>query len=209
MDTLKELADIATSVRSELDKAFRFRYSDSEVNAQVYDAEVMKCMDVLVSVQKLRGASEKEVKREIEHLSRPGTGTCAYTGDLLPDCDYMVFVRGISEATPVVLGEEIAHGEHETEHVRRIGSRKGYFEEFGTAAPEFIGYLGMHCMAKKVLPAGKHITLDMHKADLAHKAGYTYASRLVNSGKEIPYADIFHAKDRKEMWDIMKDVTGP
>ena len=208
MERLEELKKIADGVRKDLDKRFRFDYYDSEVNAYVGDASMEGCMREFLAMERLRGAPESEVKRQMEHLSNPGSGACIYIGDV-SDTDYAVFVNGVSEATPILLGEEITHGEHVTEHVRRLGSLEGFYREFGHAAPELLGYLGMHIMAKKLASAGNAITLDTSKTEGAHKAGYTYASRLINSGKEILYPDIFHAKNRKEIWDIMKDITGP
>ena len=205
MKQLKDLENMAAGVRDELDKMFRFLYKDSEVNAYLGDASRKRCMKTFLAVEKLRGAPESEVKKQMEYLSKPNSGTGISIGDV-SDMDYAVFVNGMSNVTPIVLGEEITHGEHQTEHVRRLGSVAGFRKEFSDAAIEFLGYLGMYCMAKKVASAGNSVILDTTKADDAHNAGYNFAKKLISSGKEIPYPDIFHAKNKEEIRNIFNDI---
>lgn len=207
MERLEELKKIADGVRKDLDKRFRFDYYDSEVNAYVGDASMEGCMREFLAMERLRGAPESEVKRQMEHLSNPGSGACIYIGDV-SDIDYAVFVNGMSKATPIVLGEEVTHGEHKTEHIRRLGSVEAFYKEFSPAIMEILGYLGIYCMAENLVSAGNHVTLDMEGSDDGHMAGYACARYMIDSGKEIPYTDIFHAKTGEEILRIMKEIVG-
>jgi hypothetical protein len=205
MNPLKELEDIADDVRRELDGQFRFIYPDSQVRAYLGDIKMQGCLDEFLEISRKKGLSKWDVNDQLNHLSTPDAGTCIYTGDVSA-MDYAVFVGEISEKTPIILGEEITHGEHGTEHIRRLGSAEGYHKEFGPAAPELLGLLGTYIMIKKLSSDENPITLVFKGSKGAHWAGYTYAKRLIDSGKEIPYPDIFHAKNRQEIWDIIKGI---
>lgn len=204
----KGLEDEATRVRKDLDGLFKFIYADDEVNAYVGDVCTKRCMEEFIAAAKLTGIPELEVRREIGYLSGSNSGVAIYIGDV-SDTDYAVFVRGVSEATPIILGEEITHGEHKTEHVRRLGSVAGFHNQFGDVSIEFLGYLGLYHISKGVASASNSVVLDVSRADGANRIGYDYASRLIRSGKEISYPDLFHAKNNKEIWDIVNDIIGP
>lgn len=204
----KRLEDMASEVRDELDSVFRFRYRDSEVIAELVDVSRKSAMDALLLLaDRLEGAPAPELKRRLRLLAKPGGAMYAYIGD--SNTDYQIFINGMSAATPIILGEEITHGEHATEHVRRLGSVQDFNREFDEDSIEMLGYLGRFWMARKAAMAGKRVTFKRFKGDDMYPEGYDHAVQLISSGKDIPYVDIFHARDRKEMWDIIKGITGP
>jgi hypothetical protein len=210
---LKELQEQADSVRGELDRAFRFRPEGAKSYFGDIDVEESARAFGLFAVA--RRYSKPELEREIQYLRRPDAATCMFLGDV-SNYDYAVFVRGVNDLTQVILGEQISCGEYMAEHVRRLGSLEGFYREFNRISPELIGALGRHIMEKKADSEGNETEVDERKFGLnpnpeydPQLAGYMYACRLVDSGKEIPYHEIFHAKDKREMWDIVKRITGP
>ena len=212
------LFDMAKGVWEELNGIFRFKYTDTE--GQIYSLTDPDAQRLYLGLQKLRGRSDEYAKEELrKRLVGERNAECHYVSDIFkgnPDhpVDCMIFVPDVHDCTPISLGEEITHGEHTSQHVRDSGSYAEFARRFSQPTKEFLGLLGAAVIAKS---HEVEITLrppevsggDVDQYDLDHWIGYDVAGQLVNSGREIPHSNLFHAPDQKALWGMVKEIVRP
>jgi hypothetical protein len=212
------LFDMAKEVWEELNGVFRFKYTDTE--GQIYSLKYPDAQRLYLDLQKLRGLSDEHAKEELrKRLVGQRNEECHYVSDIFknsPDhpVDYMIFVTDVHDATPIALGEEITHGEHTTQHLRDSGSYAEFARRFSQPTKEFLGLLGSCRIAKShnavINVYEPEVTGgDVDQYDLDHWIGYGVVAQLVNLGKEIPYAELFHAPDQKIVWSMVRELVQP
>ncbi len=145
-----------------------------------------------------------------------GAGKCINTnglgaGSSLPQIDYIVFVPEIGEITPVVFGEEITHGEHCLFH----GSNWCDYEmKFSQPSYEHVAFLGNMLIGEKTemkMVSEEVLRLDSRsniESEINHFMGYSSADQLAKKGT-VPFRDIFHAENEKELWKTVNDIIIP
>lgn len=216
------LFNIGKQVCEDLDKVFKFKYRDVKGHVLTMTNPEAQRLYVQLLVNG-RGYDDFEVRGELrKFLSGELGGTCEYTGDLIPEiADYIIFLPKPSDATPYVLGEEVAHGEYATEHIRDIGCPYKFQDKFTSPIEEFMGMLGINIIAMKQLETKKHKKIEIKYApprfidgivsqnDLEHWIGYAAANQLVRANESIPFSGLFHAEDQKKVWSMVKEIITP
>lgn len=210
------LFEMAKVVCRDLDSVFRFKYQD--VEGQIYSLIDPTVQRIYLTLLEGRGESEEAAKEDLQkRLAGERNEVCHYVGDVLAGKpDYIIFVPDVSAVTPIILGEEVTHGEHNTQHIRDNCCYGEFLKRFSSPTSEFIGMLGLYHIAKSrysdvafhLIPP-KVIDGDVDRDELGHWIGYLVASQLLESGKEIPYSGLFHAPDQKTVWSMAKELVRP
>ena len=204
------LETAAGKVRKQLDEVFRFKYADDQVRAYLKAGPpIVDVQAEVLRISRLKGVDPCGTWSVLNGFAvDPDFATSIYTRDI-SDFDYSVFLSDISYKTPLILGEEITHGEHETEHTRRLGSNKDFYTKFSPPSIELLGYLGMDHIARTAPKLERSITIsDSDYLECCHIIGYSVAKQLIDSGN-VPHSDLFHAGDQAAIWSIAKDIVKP
>ena len=216
MKSYEHLIREAGDVFENLDGVFRF---GQETSAQLYDITSPDAQKLFKGILIARGylpeASETGLSK---YLRGESLASCFYTADITGgEIDYVIFVGEVHKAAlPVIMGEEIIHGEHHTKHARN--SCKPFNELFTDLPVECLGFLGALYVADN---SGTDVfyrlnitqpSLDhdfVSREDANHFIGYMIATQIHESGKEIPYRDMFHAPSQNEMWEVVRGIVRP
>jgi hypothetical protein len=146
-------------------------------------------------------------------------GGATYSGDLElgldPHPDYLVFmsVRSSAVLFPIVLAEEITHGEHMAGVINWEGiSFPEYRSRFSSMTEEFLGYIGR----KKIIEAAGlvggyepiiDLSREMTEDDWAHKLAYLAVDDLFENNRDLPLRELFRAPDEETFWKIAKEAV--
>ncbi len=216
------LFEMAKEVCEELDTLFRFKYQD--VEGQIYSLADPTAQKMYLTLLGARGESEEAAKEDLrKRLARERNEVCHYVSDIFTEKgspDYIIFVPDVSDVTRVVLGEEVTHGEHSTQHIRDNRCYGEFLKKFSSPTREFIGMLGVyHIASLEARRKDSDVSIDlippkvvdgsMDQDKLGHWIGYLVASQLLESGEEVPYSGIFHAPDQKTVWSMVKEIVRP
>ncbi|MCK5019060.1 MAG: hypothetical protein KAS32_18510 [Candidatus Peribacteraceae bacterium] len=215
MSSETKLFEMAKEVYGDLNDVFKFKYSD--VFGQICSLKDPTVQKMYKSLLGIRGKTKEAAEEDLaKRLSGELQEECHYVDDVFNNkIDYIIFVPDESSVTPMVLGEEVTHGEHTSQHIRDIGSHKNFKKSFSVQTREFMGMMGVLNILKNypdfsinlITPKISDTGIDQY--DLDHWVGYLVASQLVASGKEIPYSDLFHAADQKTVWNMTKEIIKP
>lgn len=195
--------------------------------SETFGTDIHKYKIALLSNPSMREDYER-VYREItgENIPQHYVGHCLYTGcstlseDHLKNVDYIVAVKDVNTYNPMILSEELTHGEHFCRHLDS-GSNdhfEKYNKKFRGLSIEFIGSLGFYSALKGMEKAGIDIE-DCVKEVIKPKIREAYdyldnhvAHKIVRDFvwefDDIPYREFFNAKDSENLWGLLSDFVG-
>lgn len=145
-------------------------------------------------------------------------GVATYTGDLElgfnPKPYYIVFISNATRISdfPFTLGEEITHGEHETNIIEAGNiTHAQYKTRFQELTEEFLGYIGRkRIIAAAGLEGNYPLELtwerNLTRDEWAHLIGYYAVDDLLDQGKKLPVVDLFHAPDETRFWQVLLEA---
>jgi len=139
-----------------------------------------------------------------------------YTGYLDTGYDYIIGISKAEYFYPLILSEEILHGEHMTLHAPDKIGQDSYGDKFSGIARELIGSLAFYGILKEMRDSGINPEIrtgydigDMEDRTLledfmAHEIGRW----LVDNNISRSYSDMFRAADEKSLWDVVSRHLG-
>ncbi|UCD02738.1 MAG: hypothetical protein JSV63_03040 [Candidatus Aenigmatarchaeota archaeon] len=208
---------------------------DFETLISEVEAHMSETFGVDIHRYKLAFASEPS-RNELDRVYRKVTGegfspggfigTCLYTGgtdlglDHLEGLDFLVTVRTSDDIDPLVLSEELTHGEH---HCKHVGSeladrRMKYRERFGGLSAEFIAALGLYSTVKEMEAAGIDIISPMEQDitasqmenynQLRNYIAHVFVRDLFLGFDDVPCRDFFNESDDSHLWSALSEFAG-
>ncbi len=160
-----------------------------------------------------QGYNKELIERELQSHYNLFPAATLYTGDLHinPPFKYIVFL-GRPGILPLVLGEEITHGEHMASFADKgFSYKEDFHQRFDEVALEFIGHLGYWIILED-LQAVETLDDSFQARDLNtayelldHAIAYTAVEIIAKNFDNIPYPDLFHASNQRDMWGIVRD----
>jgi hypothetical protein len=195
----------------------------------VFEVDPLRCevASRLVDIFKAAGVGDTVVAKKVADY-RAGSigGSTFHTMGRVEGFDYIIMLPANSggRVWPApffapILGEEVAHGEHDKEHAYE-GKRL-----FSDTAAEFIGRCGFvhagRALCNRVSGADKPVKFkfkteilrprydqatNMYYYDIGHTIGYQIADQTMDL---IPHADVFHAPSEKVMWALVNEHVTP
>jgi hypothetical protein len=204
-----DLKAIAQEVWDDLDKIFRFgEKSRMYIGTVSEDDESIHI--TLYGAEDVPGAELNTLADR--HFSGNVSGNHIYLQNGRP-AEYVLFVSGISDETPVIMGEGITNCEHKKTYANLSGSLDNYARDFHGSSETFVSMLGSLYISRlhgfELMP----LPLDVGEPQFeavkdSRKIGCAIAKQLHDSGMPR-YQEIFHAPNQGAMWDMVRNVISP
>ncbi len=169
-----------------------------------------------------RGINQEVIETSVNRIAEATDigGAAAYAGDLdldiSPKPQYIIFMSTASKIIefPIFLAEEVTHGEHMATIIQQesITYEEYQNNRFHEISEEFLGYLGRKRILEILdfkgsynpnIDASKNLT----RSYWAHMLAYYMVDDLLEKGKVLPLAQLFHAATEEEMWHILQETT--
>ncbi|MCD6496403.1 MAG: hypothetical protein J7K54_03975 [Candidatus Aenigmarchaeota archaeon] len=201
---LDETGQLVNPVRC-LKETGDFVSENFETDIHEYRLAILGDMESEESIESILSAAGISVNM----MQRPAFSL--YTGDLNTGYDYIIGINKAEYFYPLILSEEMLHGEHMVLHAPDKTGHESYGDKFSGIARELIGSLAFYGILKEMRDSGINPEIrtgydigDMEDHTLledfmAHEIGRW----LVDNNISRFYSEMFRAGDEKSLWDVV------